>query len=139
MRDTLHGPGVHRLDLLGQGLEGGQVSGGNFPDDGEQSQEPLLVLALGRKPKLLRDVLHIKDKSEHMQYDTVKSLHGQPSTPQECGAFLSKQGRISPHRGLFSHAASTATVSPGARHLASAVPVACAASFRVPARAPGRG
>jgi hypothetical protein len=36
MRDALDGPGVNRLDLLIKGLDGVQVSGGDFLDDGEQ-------------------------------------------------------------------------------------------------------
>ncbi len=36
MRDALHGPGVNRLDLLIKGLEGVEVRGGDFLDDGKQ-------------------------------------------------------------------------------------------------------
>lgn len=50
MRDALHGPGVNRLDLLIKGLEGVQVSGGDFLDKGEQPQKPLLVLAQSAAP-----------------------------------------------------------------------------------------
>src|SRR5262245_55689998 len=50
MCDALHSPGVNGLDLFVEGLEGVQVSGRDVPDDGEQTQELLLVRVSGTTP-----------------------------------------------------------------------------------------